>query len=73
MKKELKNKFRVCPLCLGSGKIKSLTGSYQYYNAEIRQKARELYRKGFSYREIGKKIGVNHPQKVASMIKSVRF
>ena len=65
---------RVCPVCLGDGKIKSGIGGYSYYTAEIRQQARELLRQGYSLREIGKKIGIaGSPQKVASLIKSVRF
>ena len=73
-KSKLKIIERVCPVCLGEGKIKSGVGGYSYYTAEIRQQARELLRQGYSLREIGKKIGITgSPQKVASLIKSVRF
>ena len=71
--KNLKSNVRVCPLCLGRGKVKAGIGGYKYYTAETREWARELYRQGLSYREVGQKIGINHPQKVASLIKSVRF
>ena len=72
--KKLKIIERVCPVCLGKGKIKSGIGGYSYYTAEIRKQARDLFRQGYSLRAIGKKIGITgSPQKVASMIKSVRF
>ena len=33
-----------------------------------REKARELFKQGMSYRKIGIKIGINHPQRVKSLI-----
>lgn len=55
----------VCPTCEGSGSVKR---RHTNYSDEVRAKARKLYRKGLSLREIGKEIGVNHPQKVWALI-----
>lgn len=62
MKKEIKK----CPMCLGKGKL--LQANYVTYSPKIREKARMLYRKGFSLRKIGAKIGVIGAQKVKSLI-----
>lgn len=53
-----------CPLCAGTGKV---IDRYHYTKAQ-REKARRLYAKGVGLRKIGQEIGVNHPQKVKSMI-----
>jgi hypothetical protein len=43
------------------------------YSIETRAEARKLYKDGkMTLREIGKKIGVNHPQKVFSLIMAKR-
>ena len=63
MKTDIKNQYHTCPLCLGKGKIKG-----HLYSPEVRKKARKLYAKGISLREIGKEIGIDHPQKVYSII-----
>ena len=54
-----------CPLCQGTGKIVS---HYIQYPPEIRAKARKLYRQGIGLREIGRRLKINHPQKVYSLI-----
>lgn len=53
-----------CPLCKGKGKI---WGKRQY-PPEIRNKARQLFAKGLSLREIGKVIKVHSAQQVKSLI-----
>lgn len=64
MKKE--DIFETCPLCGGSGEIKSRM--YKYTTAQ-RDEARKLYREGITLREIGRRLGIGeHPQKVKSMI-----
>ena len=70
----LKNKikYKKCPTCLGVGKIKTFP-TWTHYAPEIRRKARRLYREGVSLRKIGKEIGVNHPQKVYSLIKATKL
>ena len=67
--KNLKEQFRECPTCLGVGKVKVIS-LFGHYTPEVRKKARELYRQGLTLRKIGEIIGVNHPQKVMSLIKS---
>ena len=54
----------VCPLCKGKGYIISRFG----YSYKLRSKARKMYAKGITLRKIGKEIGVDHPQKVKSLI-----
>ena len=53
-----------CPLCNGCGEI---TGKRQY-PPEIRKKARRLFAKGLSLRQIGKQINVKAAQQVKSLI-----
>ena len=67
-----KVKFKKCPACLGIGKIKTFP-TWAHYAPQIRQKARRLYGEGLSLRKIGKEIGVNHPQKVYSLIKAIKL
>ena len=67
-----KVKFKKCPTCLGSGKIKTFP-TWAHYTPETRAKARELFRQGMSLRKIGKEIGVNHPQKVYSLITAIKL
>jgi hypothetical protein len=55
-----------CPLCKGKGKIVD----QRHYPANVRKKARAMFAKGITLREIGKTIGVEHPQKVKSLIMS---
>ena len=55
-----------CPLCGGTG----ITLVRSFVKPEIRELARRLRRKGMTYREIGKKLGVKHPQSVKSMIEA---
>lgn len=62
----MKKHLKICPLCLGKGKIVDR----HHYPLKVRNKARRLYAKGLSLRKIGEKIGVNHPQKVKSLLKS---
>lgn len=67
MKKQIRaiNTYQYqCPLCHGSGKIK---GKRQY-PPEVRKKARQLFAKGMSLRNIGKIIKVHSPQQVKSLI-----
>ena len=62
-----------CPLCCGTGKIVKRKNAYTH---EQRTKARKLYAEGVFLREIGKIIGVegsNHPQKVKSLIMSLKY
>ncbi len=61
-----KNKYKVCPLCLGKGKL----FDRHHYSDKTRASARKLYADGKTLREIGKVIGVDHPQKVMSLIKA---
>ena len=66
---KLKESTRECPVCRGAGRV--LTKShYRLYTDGVREKARRLYRKGNSLREIAKAIGINPPnaQKVMSLI-----
>ena len=59
------NKFNYkCPLCKGTGEI---IGKRQY-PPEIRKKARNLFAKGYSLRQIGKEINVKSAQQVKSLI-----
>lgn len=59
------NKYNYkCPLCSGSG---SIVGKRQY-PPEIRKKARSLFAKGLSLRQIGKVINVKSAQQVKSLI-----
>lgn len=57
--------YRDCPLCKGTGLVVKRNNAY---SSEQRQKARDLYAKGITLRAIGKEIGVEHPQKVKSLI-----
>ena len=66
---KLKQTHRICPVCLGEGKIIDKSPQSRY-TPKTRAKARKLFREGLSLREIGKEIGVNHPQKVYSLITS---
>ena len=59
-----------CPLCKGFGKIVDQRG---YYSDEVRAKARELFAKGIGLREIGRRLDIDHPQKVKSLIMSKIF
>jgi len=61
--------YKKCPTCLGTGKIIRQLNR-RNYTPEVRAEARRLYRKGFTLRVIGEKLGIDHPQKVLSMIKS---
>ena len=61
-----KIKYRVCPKCNGTGK----TANNFYYTPEIRKQAIYFRNKGFSYYRIGKILGINHQQKVKSLILS---
>lgn len=65
MKQEI---IRYCPTCLGTGKI--VGTSVVKYSEETRKQARKLKREGKTYREIGKLLGIDHPQKVYSLINS---
>lgn len=62
----IKAHFKVCPLCLGKGKLLDK----HHYSNKIRNKARQMYAKGIKLRDIGKELGINHPQKVKSLIMS---
>ena len=55
-----------CPTCLGTGRV--VRKVYVAVTPEVRKKARKLFREGYSYRVIGKMIGVKHPQSVKSLI-----
>ena len=57
-----------CPTCLGTGKVSRKI--YTAVTPKVREKARKLFREGKSYREIGKLIGVKHPQSVKSLIQA---
>ena len=59
--------LRRCPLCKGFGKIVDQRGNY---SEKIREKARKLYAKGVRLREIGRRLDIDHPQKVKSLIMS---
>ena len=59
---------RTCPVCGGTGKIISKIKRHTYSEKE-RETARKLLSKGLTYREIAEKMGIDHPQKVYSMIK----
>lgn len=69
MSQHLKEETRICPTCLGAGKLIN-NSTYKRYTPKLRAEARRLFRNGLSYRAIGKAIGVNHPQKVYSLINS---
>ena len=56
--------YKFCPLCRGTGRVIDK----HHYPDSIREKARKLYSQGVKLREIGRKLGVNHPQKVKSLI-----
>jgi len=64
-------KERACPLCLGIGYVKS-TSSSARYSKRVRNKARTMRRNGMTYRAIGEKLNINHPQKVRSLIFSFK-
>ena len=55
-----------CPLCQGSGFI--LRPRHSTYTLQQIKTAKKMYARGYTLRDIGKKIGVNHPQKVKNLI-----
>jgi len=58
----------MCPMCNGCGTIIRVSPIYKY-TAKQRQQARKLYKKGYSLRAIGKKLGIGeNAQKVKSMM-----
>jgi transposase-like protein len=69
MKIKSSNKIEIydktCPLCQGTGETQQRRGRF---SKAIREKARKLYKEGMSLRKIGKEIGVEHPQRVRSII-----
>ena len=67
MKKKTVNLMEgVCPLCNGSGYVLVR----QMINPEHRKLAREMKAKGMTYRAIAKLLGIDHPQKIKSMIEA---
>jgi hypothetical protein len=62
---KLQSLKKKCPLCDGKGTVPKRQNTY---TKDQRERARKLYAQGVSLRVIGQEIGVNHPQKIKSLI-----
>jgi len=58
----------ICPRCGGTGFARGYDINPKYSD-KLKEKARKLYETGLTLREVGKKIGIKHPQSVKNLIK----
>lgn len=57
----------ICPRCNGTGKARSFRNMPKF-PLSVLKNAEELYQKGLTLRQIGKEIGVKHPQTVKNIL-----
>lgn len=67
MQGKIKNILTVCPRCHGTGKSRDFNKEPKY-SYELQKRAGKLYAKGFSLREVAKKLGLSHPQIVKNIL-----
>ena len=71
-KRELEKLSSKCRYCNGTGLKYFIRFKRKgsFYSAETRKRAFDLYSEGMTLREIGRRMGIKHPQSVKSLIDS---
>ena len=67
MQGKINIKKGICPRCNGTGKARQFN-RLQKYSEKLRIKAEKLHNKGFTLREIAKKLRLNHPQTIKNIL-----
>lgn len=57
----------ICPRCKGTGKARAFN-RFPKYSEKVRNKAEKLFDKGFTLREIAKKLKIKHPQTIKNIL-----